>query len=179
MAHYHIRLQLAVTHWHSIVSRWLTLTPLYPTLTHSRTHTDTYMAYINEDSVQDITKVDGYRQNSNFSPTHLHPHRHTYTRTTKAAVSKSTQNKMTNKSALTSTNMLTSRSGYTDTTLRAASTKNFNEERHAVTLESNTRAGDFVCVCVCVFVCAWWPTDQGCPWGRSRSWQGPRRGPLG
>lgn len=53
---------------------------------------------------------------------------------------------------MTNTNTLTSRSGYTDTTLRAASTKNFNEERRAVTLESNTRAGACVCVLVCVCV---------------------------
>lgn len=83
--------------------------------------------------MQDITKVDGYRENSNLSPAHSHIDTYIQPR---AAVSKSTQNKMTNKSALTNTNMLTSRSGYTDTTLRAASTKIFNEERHAVTLES-------------------------------------------
>lgn len=53
---------------HTLTLHSLTLTDsdtaILDTVTH--THIDTYMAYINENMVKDITKVDGYRKNTNL-----------------------------------------------------------------------------------------------------------------
>lgn len=75
------------------------------------------MAYINEDAVWDITKVDGYRKSSNLEkiPVFFFSSSAWYTHTLKAPVIMSTTN----------INMLTSRSAvYTDTLAAASITLN-------------------------------------------------------
>lgn len=112
------------------------------------------MAYINEDAVQDIAKVDGCKEKKNsnlerlpaISLSHSYAPTHIQTRTFKDPVIKSTQNKVTKASALTNTNLLTSRSIYTDTAVKAA--RSSIEEMLAVTLEPSLSGQVNVCACL-------------------------------
>lgn len=138
--------------------------------THTHTHIDTYMAYINENTVQDITKVDGYWKNTNSdrlavyipAPCHSHACKLSHTHTFKTSMNKSTRSKMTNKSALTNTNMLTSSSGYIDTTLQQQHQQRTLTNRCSQWHLNLPCQGRWVCVCVCVpeYVCVCAVTDR-------------------
>lgn len=97
-------------------------------------------------------------------------------------MNKSTRSKMTNKSALTNTNMLTSSSGYIDTTLQQQHQQRTLTNRCSQWHLNLPCQGRWVCVCVCAWICVCVCGDRQIKGACAASFGAGRnlwRGPLG